>query len=178
MDSYLVCIWSKSIWQKHFWCNTTETRLIFPMASLHVYSAGFTTRLGAWFLSLEIEERFSLQGCLTFKSNSNQSNLIKWFFSYTHFFKKRYTDTLISICNVRMLFSRHNINPSLLCTYVCVSKTSGLPRRRRESKKGQCQTCTSVLNGEWPMATEVVDVVRNLLSQQQDLWNFFLHHLA
>ena len=23
------------------------------------------------------------------------------------------------------------------------------------------------------MATEVVDVVRNLLSQQQDLWNFF-----
>ena len=56
-----------------------------------------------------------------------RSNLIRtnriWSngFFHTHiFFKKRYTDTLISICNVCMLFSRHNINPSLPCTYVCV----------------------------------------------------------
>lgn len=71
-----------------------------PMASLHVYSAGFTTRLGAWVSSLEIEGRFSLQGCLTFKSNSNQSNLIKWFFFIHTFFKKkiyRYTNINIYI---------------------------------------------------------------------------------
>lgn len=111
------------------------------MASLHVYSAGFTTRLGAWFSSLEIQGRFSLQGCLTFKSNSNQSNLIKCFFSYTHFKKKRYTDTLISIyiyiliCNVCMLFFRHNINPSLPCTDLCVQNFGSTEATARIKKR-------------------------------------------
>lgn len=157
MDSYLVCIWSKSIWQKHFWCNTTETRLIFPMASLHVYSAGFTTRLGAWFSSLEIEGRFSLQGCLTFKSNSNQSNLIKWFFSYTHFFKKkiyRYTNINIYIywyvMYVCMLFFRHNISKSAVHRFVCpkLRVYRGDGENQKKANARHVPRCWTV-SGQW-----------------------------
>lgn len=111
-----------------------------PMASLHVYSAGFTTRLGAWVSSLEIEGRFSLQGCLTFKSNSNQSNLIKWFFFIHTFFKKkiyRYTNINIYIYQYVMYVCCFLgiIYPSLPCTDLCVQNFGSTEATVRIKKK-------------------------------------------